>query len=198
MALDTAYFAEFSIGITNAWTVGLGNWVLYEGLGPVVFTASTPAIPFRIAVTVSAATGHTDVVGSIVVGSETLTFTKATRLTTTTSLTALPVITLTNLDCNILVEAITANGAPIDKETLTAIEIICFPKTSILKDPSGSGWMQTNYDIWSEEPLAIGDQIRFADPHQADHVIDIFVKNVDSAVDLEYDNTQPFRHYNCA
>jgi len=103
-----------------------------------------------------------------------------------------------NLDCKITVELISVDGEYLQNETLAPMEIICFPKTRILRDRSGSGWQQTNYDIWSEEPLNIGDQIRFVDPHQGDRMIDIYVKNVDSAVDLELDNTQPFRVYNCA
>ncbi|HON37006.1 MAG TPA: hypothetical protein PLY52_11965, partial [Methanothrix sp.] len=127
-----------------------------------------------------------------------LTFTRATRLTTEEELTSWPTITLTGLDCKITVELISVDGEYLQNETLTPIEIICFPKTHIMRDPSGSGWMQTNYDVWTEEPLGIGDQIRYPDPHQNSQTIDIYVKNVDSAVDLELDNTQPFRVLNCA
>ena len=98
---------------------------------------------------------------------------------------------------NILVECISSGGAPLRQETLTPIEIVCFPKTHIVRDPSGSGFMQTDYDVYSEEPLSIGDQIRYPDPFQG-KTIDIYVKNNSGAVDLEYDNTQPFRVYHCA
>lgn len=192
------YFAEFKTGVNNAWKVELSNWIAFSGVPPVVLAGSAPAVPFRVAIITEAITSHTDVAGIVKVNDEELTFTRATRLTTEEELTSWPTITLTGLDCKITVELISVDGEYLQNETLTPIEIICFPKTRILRDRSGSGWQQTNYDIWSEEPLNIGDQIRFADPHQNGQTIDIYVKNVDSAVDLELDNTQPFRVYNCA
>lgn len=196
--MNDRYFAEFKTGVNNAWKVGLSNWVIYNGLLPAVPAGPVPASPFRVAVTLSAITGHIDTAGSVFVNSEELVFTRAARLTNARELIALPTIATTGLDCNILVECISSGGAPLKKESLKPIEIICFPNTQILRDPSGSGWMQTSYDIWSEEPLSIGDQIRYPDPHQSIRTIDIYVKNVSSAVDLEYENDQPFRVYNCA
>jgi len=196
--MDTAYFAEIKTRINNAWKVGLGSWVLYNGLLPAVPTGPVPASTFRVAITISAVLGHADVAGSVFVNAEEIEFSGPTRRTNSRELTALPAITTIGLDCSILVECITTGGAPIRKETLKAIEIICFPKTHILRDPSGSGWMQTSYDVWSEEPMSIGDQIRYPDPHQGGRMIDVYVKNVSSAVDLEHGNTQPFRVYNCA
>ena len=192
------YFAEFKTGVNNAWKVELSNWIAFSGVPPVVLAGSAPAVPFRVAIITEAITSHTDVAGIVKVNDEELTFTRATRLTTEEELTSWPTITLTGLDCKITVELISVDGECLQNETLAPMEIICFPKTRILRDRSGSGWQQTNYDIWSEEPLNIGDQIRFADPHQNGQTIDIYVKNVDSAVDLELDNTQPFRVYNCA
>lgn len=192
------YFAEFKTGVNNAWKVELGNWIAFSGVPPVVLAGSIPTVPFRVAIITEAITSHTDVAGIVKVNDEELTFTRATRLTAEEELTSWPTITLTGLDCKITVELISVEGECLQNETLAPMEIICFPKTRILRDRSGSGWQQTNYDIWSEEPLNIGDQIRFADPHQNGQTIDIYVKNVDSAVDLELDNTQPFRVYNCA
>lgn len=192
------YFAEFKTGVNNAWKVELGNWIAFSGVPPVVLAGSAPAVPFRVAIITEAITSHTDVAGIVKVNDEELTFTRATRLTAEEELTSWPTITLTGLDCKITVELISVDGEYLQNETLVPMEIICFPKTRILRDRSGSGWQQTNYDIWSKEPLNIGDQIRFADPHQNGQTIDIYVKNVDSAVDLELDNTQPFRVYNCA
>ena len=192
------YFAEFKTGVNNAWKVELSNWIAFSGVPPVVLAGSAPAVPFRVAIITEAITSHTDVAGIVKVNDEELTFTRSTRLTAEEELTVWPTITLTGLDCKITVELISVDGEYLQNETLVPMEIICFPKTRIMRDRSGSGWMQTNYDIWSEEPLNIGDQIRFADPHQNGQTIDIYVKNVDSAVDLELDNTQPFRVYNCA
>lgn len=192
------YFAEFKTGVNNAWKVELSNWIAFSGVPPVVLAGPVPTVPFRVAIITEAITSHTDVAGIVKVNDEELTFTRATRLTTEEELTSWPTITLTGLDCKITVELISVDGEYLQNETLAPMEIICFPKTRILRDRSGSGWQQTNYDIWSEEPLNIGDQIRFADPHQNGQTIDIYVKNVDSAVDLELDNAQPFRVLNCA
>jgi hypothetical protein len=195
--MDPNYFNEFKTGVKNAWKVGLGNWILFNGLLPVLPAGSTPTGPFRVAVTISPTIGHTEVAGRVFVNAEELVFTRATRLTNTLELTALPAINASGLDCNILVECISVGGAPLRQEMLTPVEIVCFPKNHIVRDPSGSGFMQTEYDVYSEEPLSIGDQIRYPDPFQG-KTIDIYVKNSSGAVDLEYDNTQPFRVYHCA
>lgn len=109
-----------------AYRVDRRNWVLFTGLPSLLPTLNgdgLPAVPFKCAVTLSTSTGHTDVNGSVVVGSETLTFTTATRKTTTVLLSALPVVSAPGLDCNILIEALSAGGANIQKETLTSILI---------------------------------------------------------------------------
>jgi hypothetical protein len=80
-------------------------------------------VAYKCAATVSAVTGHTDVTGSLTIGSETISFSAATRKTFTTLLTALPVVSASGLDCNILIEALTSGGANIQKETLTSILI---------------------------------------------------------------------------
>jgi hypothetical protein len=190
------YFAEFKTGVNNAWKVGLGNWVAFSGVPPVVLAGSVPTVPFRVAIITEAITSHTDVAGIVKVNDEELTFTRATRLTTEEELTSWPTITLTGLDCKITVELISVDGEYLQNETLTPIEIICFPKTRILRDRSGSGWQQTNYTIYCENPMSIGDQIRFLDPHQG-RTIDVYIENDASGVDLE-DNSQPFRVYDCA
>lgn len=115
-----------------AYRVDKANWKIFTGLASVLPTLTSgdglPAVPFKCAVTVSAITGHVDVAGSVVVGEEVLAFTAATRKTTTVLLTTLPVITQMGLDCNILIEALSSGGAPIQKETLTSI-LIGFKKT---------------------------------------------------------------------
>jgi hypothetical protein len=79
-------------------------------------------VAFKCAVTLSTSTGHTDVNGSVTIGSETpLSFNSATRKTTTFLLSALPVVSHSGLDCNILIEALSSGGANIIKETA----IIC-------------------------------------------------------------------------
>ena len=103
------------------------NHKIFSGLASVLPSlasgAGLPAVPFKCAVTCSVVAGHVDVTGSVIIGSETLTFTSATRKTSTTLLAALPTITQSGLDCNILIEALSSGGANIPKETLTSILI---------------------------------------------------------------------------
>lgn len=191
------YFDEFLKGINNAWKVTLSNWKLYEGLvSDLDLSSEVPAQPFKIAISLSEAEGHKDCSGLVTIGEDVLEFDGATRKTTEQDLTELPEIVASGLDCQIVVECITTSRAPIYKEILTPIEIICFPKTRHLRDPSGSGFMQTDYDVYTRTALKIGDQIRYPDPHQG-KTIDIYAKNVYGAVDLE-DLSQPFRVLNCA
>jgi|GEM_PF-1134308 len=200
--IDSEYFAEFKTGVNNAWHVVQNTWKIVNSLTPPTAAGPVPAVPFRVAITLVTVPAqgtnqaHEDVVGEVFVNSEKISFTEATRLTNSTSLTSLPTITCLGLDCHILVECITVSGAPIYQKTLVPMEIICFPKTRIFRDPKGSGNMQTDYDIYTEEALGIGDLIRYPDPHQG-KTIEIYVKNVSGAVDLE-DNSQPFRVLNCA
>lgn len=100
------------------------NHELYDGTtsATLTLTGSLPSVNFRVAVTLSSVTGHADCTGSVVVGSETLTFAAAGKKTTTTALTALPTITTSGLDCNILVEAITTGGAHVIEETTIALK----------------------------------------------------------------------------
>jgi hypothetical protein len=134
---------------------------LYNGqtAASLTMTATALAEAFRVAVTLSPTTGHTDVVGSVTVGSEVLTFTAATRKTTTTLLSARPVIPTSGLDCNILVECINSGGAPIYSETTTAIKILLETNQGGFYDAQGA-WIKTDDLIMSETLMAVGDRVR--------------------------------------
>lgn len=109
---------------TAAYRVDRANWKIFSGPSAASLVLNgdgLPTVAFKCAITLSTATGRTDVVGSVTVGSETISFTSATRKTTTTLLSALPAITTSGLDCNILIEALNSGGVNILKETLTAI-----------------------------------------------------------------------------
>jgi hypothetical protein len=110
-----------------AYRVDRANWKIFSGLPSALPTLTSgdglPTVAFKCAVTLSAVAGHSDLSGSLTIGPETISFSAATRKTYTTLLTALPVISATGLDCNILIEALTVGGAPIQKETLTSILI---------------------------------------------------------------------------
>lgn len=121
--------------------VDRANWKLFTGLPSLLPTLNgdgLPAVPFKCAVTLSAVTGHADVNGSITIGSETLAFTSATRRTTSNLLTALPVVSVNGLDCNILIEAMSSGGANIQKETLTNILIGNSMQERMMPDSMGN------------------------------------------------------------
>lgn len=98
---------------------------LYDavGSGALTLSGAWPAgLTGRVAITVTSVAGHTDVAGSIAVGSESKAFSASgQRLTYTTYLTALPAIVASGLDCHILVEVLTTSGQPYYAETLTTV-----------------------------------------------------------------------------
>lgn len=147
----------------SGYRVTKANHTLYDGLSAAALslTGSLPSVAFRCAVTLSTATGRTDCAGSVVVGSETLAFTAAGKKITTVSLSALPTITTANIDCNILVEAITTGGAPIQEETHT--EIYCrFQNTQKAFQNSAGEWTQSQAVAFvSDSNLVLGSVFSF-------------------------------------
>lgn len=194
--MNDGFFDEFVKA--TAYQILRGPWELHDGLTSELdlSEAEIPAEAFRLAITISPVVGHTIVEGTVHIDDEELEFTEATRLTNDEDLTELPTISVEGLDCNILIECISTTGEPLYRETLEPITVVVFPKTSIRRDPNGSGFMETTYNVYTEAPLKIGDQVRYTDPHQ-NASIDIYVKDRSSAVDLE-DNSQPFRVLYCA
>lgn len=146
----------------DAYWVMKANHILYSGLSVAspVLTGSLPAVAFRVAVTISSTTGHTDCVGAVTIGSETLTFTAAGKKTTTTGLSALPVISCSGLDCNILVEAISVGGAPLQTETQTAIKVRKEADQSGYFNAMGV-WTTTRDAVYCASLMVLGDKIRY-------------------------------------
>jgi hypothetical protein len=184
--MDDGFFDEFIQAA--AFQVVTGPWALYDGLISALELADNiPSEPFRLAITVSPVAGHAVLEGSISLGDEVLQFTEAGKLNSTVDLSELPEVSVEGLDCNILIEC----------EVLRPITVVVFPKTRVVPKPHGSSaYMETNYNVYTEAALHIGDQIRYTDQHQGT-TIDIYVKDVSDAVDLE-DNSHPFRVFYCA
>ena len=104
--------------------------------------ATPPTVAYRCQVTVTSVTGHTDCSGTVVIGSDSLSFsTSAQKKVTTTTIAAntKPAITYANLDCQITIECIDAGGQPIYAETLTAIDVSWNDTQKWVPDPAG-GW----------------------------------------------------------
>jgi hypothetical protein len=97
------------------------------------------------------------------VGSETLAFSAAGKKKSTVNLTALPTITPSGLDCNVLIEAISPGGAVLQQETSTAIKIRMKSKSKSIPSPAG-GWesIRESYALsWAKDAVAKGDIIRY-------------------------------------
>lgn len=131
-------------------------------------TGTLPSVAFRCSVRLYTATGKTDVAGTVVVGSETLTFTVAGKKTTTNLLTALPVVTTANLNCMIEILAIDSGGAEIQKETVTVIDIKFKDDTEYYSQAIGGFVKRPAHCTTDETASQIGDVIRYAG---VDHVI---------------------------
>jgi hypothetical protein len=155
--------------IDDVLKVVRANHILYSGLSgsgvALVPTGALPSVPFRCEVSVSGSTGHTDCVGSLTVGSEALTFLAAGKKKSTVDLTAMPTITPSGLDCNVLIEAISPGGAVLQQETSTAIKIRMKEKSKSVPSPTG-GWesIRESYALsWAKDAVAKGDIIRYGE-----------------------------------
>lgn len=191
------FFNEFKTGVINAHWVDTDRWILFSGVPPVAISPNAPP-EFRLAAVTEPVPGHEITSGTISFDQEVLAFAQPGRLATRSVFKSLPAVTVDGLDCRITIECISPEGAPLYRETLRPFEMICFPRTRILRDQAGSGYMQTDYDIYTEEVIPIGSRIRFIDPHQNGKLVEVYIRARTSAVDLEFENTQPFRIYNCA
>ena len=142
-----------------AYRVDRANWKLFIGNAAASLVLNgdgLPSVPFRVAITVTATTDHTDCAGTVTVGSETKTFTTSgQRMTTTTILSALPAITTSGQDCQILIEAISSSGANILKETLTSILVGFNLRQRLAPDSMGNFTIKeqltktTDTDCWA-------------------------------------------------
>jgi hypothetical protein len=200
--MSNDYFSHFLTGTNNAYKVGVSRQILYEGLtGAITLTGSPPTEAYKIAVTVVSVAGHVGCAGTVTVGTEDIEFSGATRKVTARSWTAnraLPSVSVDGLDCQILIECVNIYGVPFQIETLTPIEIVCFPKTILARQEAGGGSMSSVYQIYTTAKLNVGDRLRIPDPFQADSTHDVFVQNRAAGVDIEVDNSEEFRIYICA
>ena len=148
--------------IPGAYKVAKGPVTLYSGIssGALTLIAAWPANGSKLAIVVSAITGHTDCVGTLMInGSETITFAQASRKTSTVSLTALPTIVTANLDCNLVITVLDSGLAPVLVETLTAINTRIDVKQSGFHNASGT-WTKTDNVIYSNSSMNINDVVR--------------------------------------
>ena len=119
----------------------------------------------RCKVIISSVTGHTDCVGSITIGSETLTFpaglTPPITKQTTVSLTAKPTVSSTGLDCHCHITVIDTGGADVMVETLTALKIRFEPTSKMFMNTTGSWTQSQAYAMVVNSTIKINDIIRY-------------------------------------
>ena len=134
------------VGINqDGYRVERANWLIYAGQASGVATLNGDGLPsasFRCSVTISAITGHSECAGSITIGSETLTFLAAGKKSTTAMLSALPVVSVAGLDCYVLIEAISAGGAPLIVESQVALKTRFMDTQKSFQSPAGA-WSQS-------------------------------------------------------
>jgi hypothetical protein len=96
---------------------------LYNGLSAssLVLAGTLPLVPLRCAIILSTVIGHADVSGDVYINTEKISFSTASRKTSTTLLTSLPAITSANLDCQIQIIALNSGGVELQQETRTPI-----------------------------------------------------------------------------
>lgn len=150
--------------VPGAYQVTTAPKKLYDAVpasSPITLIGSAPSTAFRCKAKVTSVTGHTDCAGTLLIGTETLTFSaSSTTKQTTANLSALPVVAYANLDCKITIECIDSGGAPIMSETLTAILTLIEPHQSGIMSPQGVWTSINDTQIFSNIELAIGDIVR--------------------------------------
>ncbi len=115
----------------------------------------------RCKVTISSVTGHTDVAGTITIGSEALTFTQAGTKQTTVNLTAKPTVSSSGLDCHCHITVIDTGGADVMAETLTAIKIRFEPTSKSYMSATGTWTQSQAYAMVVNSAIKINDIIRY-------------------------------------
>jgi hypothetical protein len=148
----------------TAYRVTKSLWTLYNALssGTLTLIDVAPIVSFRCAVTLSTTAGHTDCAGTVIIGSEVLMFTQASKKTSTTFLSALPTIQTSNIDCNIKITCTDTNGNDLQKETLTAIKCAWVPSQKYFQDSQGT-WRLSEVVALTKSQFLADDIISYSD-----------------------------------
>jgi hypothetical protein len=143
VALAALSASLIAIGVTAALKAGDNGTGLVTVLNAASFTSGL------------------DMAGSLVLGADTLTFTIASKKTSTSTLTSLPTVTNSGLDCNVLIECIDAGGAPIYTTTETDLPCKIEIKSKSIPAPTG-GWTSiASTQLQARGHFDVGDMIKF-------------------------------------
>lgn len=137
--------------------------MLFDGLTTASITLGTwPAgRTGKIKATVSSVAGHTDCAGTLMLGTETLTFIQAGTKTTTVDLTANPAASSANLDCHLHLEVVDTGLAPIMAETLTTIMIRFEPTSKTYQNAQGAWTQSQAYAMVVGSTIGLNSVIRY-------------------------------------
>ncbi len=149
----------------SAYLVTVANSKLYDAVpssSPITVTGTAPSTSFRCKAKVIAVANHTDCSGSLIIGTETLTFTTSgqTKLTSVL-LSSNPTVSYVGLDCHILIEYIDASGAPIVTETSTATKIQFENTASGFFNSSGQWTVYSGSYALCKDSANINDILRY-------------------------------------
>jgi hypothetical protein len=147
----------------TAYKITSTQHVLFDGdaASTLTLTGTKPAVSFRCQVRLYTATAKTDCTGSVVVGTETLTFTQASKKVTSVSLTALPVVTTSNLTCLVEIIAIDVAGMPIMDATETAIKVRWEPTTKSVQNASGAWIITSAFAMVVDSTILPGSVVKY-------------------------------------
>lgn len=113
-------------------------------------------VNFLLKIVTSAPSGHTDVTGTVTVNAENVAFTSATTKYTVTPLNAVPTITVTDLDCNLVITAYKSSSDVYDY-----IPSACrWKDDAIIFMQSGGSFTQSKAVIITDAVYTVGQTLR--------------------------------------
>lgn len=140
---------------------------LYSGnsAATLTLTGTWPANGSKLKIVASSVTDHTDCAGSVTVGSEVITFsaglTPPITKTTTNSLTALPTITTSGLDCYLTITVLDSGLAPIYTSVETDLPCTIKLVSRGVQAANGTWTSVKSTELRARGTFAIGDIIKF-------------------------------------
>ncbi len=168
MSLDADYYNQTCQKKGGIWTYfsglcgagGAHTLTLLRSDAPPMTSATLPIPPatFVLKVAATSVTGHTDLIGTVTVNAEVMTWSGAgSAKFTTTGLTATPTISVADMDCNIV---ITAYESSADLYEWFTSACRWKPDAIMFIASGGSVFTQSKAVIITDAVYAIGDILR--------------------------------------
>ncbi len=158
----------------SCYKVTRSPWQLFQGnaSATLTLTGSAPTVPFRIEASVLSISGHTDCAGKVLDGGVALApdfAASGQKRTGVNSHTTLPVVTTQGLDCQVTINAIDQQGAPIYQESVSAaIRCRWLAKQKSFQDSEGLWQISAAEVLTQDTSLNANDTVRYGG---ADYVV---------------------------